>query len=92
MLFRSAHVEMNITGPGPLGLLHETLQHLRRGLIVARSVPTRHGAMFTHNVSARDHGIVGGVEQPEYFRRGSVAGLYTIGLGVVHLNGWLVVG
>ena len=62
-----AHVEMNITGPSALRLLHETLQDLRRGLFRARSVPTGYGAMFSHNVSGRDHGIINGVEQPEYF-------------------------
>ena len=64
-----AHVEMDITGPGALGLRDETLQDLRRGLLGVRSLPARHGAMFSHNVSGRDHGIVNGVEQPEYFRR-----------------------
>ena len=29
--------------------------------------------MFSHNVSGRDHGIVNGVEQPEYFRLTSLA-------------------
>jgi hypothetical protein len=64
---------MNITGSGALGLLYETLQDLRRGLLGARSVLSRHGAMFSHNVSDCDHGIVNGVEQPEYFRRNSLA-------------------
>ena len=63
-----AHVEMNITGPGPLSLCDQTLQNLRRGWFGARSVPSRNGAKFSHNVSGRDHGIVNGVEQPEYFR------------------------
>src|ERR1035437_2972394 len=72
---------MYITRPGALGLLHETLQDLRRGLFGARSVPTRHGAMFSHNVCGRDHGIVIGVEQPEYLRRSTVAARCPVGLG-----------
>ena len=33
------HVKMNITGPGALGLLHEALQDLRRGLLGVRQRP-----------------------------------------------------
>jgi hypothetical protein len=64
-------VKVDIAGTGALGLLDETLQDLRRGLPGIRSLPARHGAMFSHNVSGGNHGIVNGVKQPEYFERSS---------------------
>ena len=50
-----AHLEMNIAGPGALRLRDQALQNLRRGFPGARSLPARHGAMFSHKVSLADH-------------------------------------
>jgi hypothetical protein len=34
--------------------------------------------MFSHNVSARDHGILTGVSQPEYVRRNHLAAQWPV--------------